>query len=237
MKFGLIKSKIENVLTESFLNDTFKNQMFVFEELVLKNENIKKLYFLYDELSTNKGLEKSLAEQFINECSVVIENTVKKITKEEINELELWVENVDGKNLYENIDNLTTTNISLIENKIKSRNVILETLQSKSEDEKKINTTLPELVKIGNKTINDFLSSLTESEQLKVKNVISESDEKLQVRFDLLKETIVEKLTDLKESETDKEVLDRINQTINKVQTESYDKLNYLKLKDLEKDL
>jgi hypothetical protein len=237
MKFGLIKSRIENILTEGFTNNTFKDQMFVFEELVLKNKNIKKLYFLYDELSSNKGLDKNLAESFINECIIVFENTVNKITINEIKELELWTNEIKGKNNYEDIDNLFSSNVSLLENKLKSKNLILENLQKKSEDEVEINTSLSELVEVGNKTINDYLSTLSESEKLKVKNVLKESDDKLQVKFDLLKETIVEKLTELKEKENDNEVLSKIDQTINKVQTENFDKLNYLKLKELEKEL
>jgi hypothetical protein len=103
MKFGSIKSKIEKILTESYLDETFKDQMFVFDQLVLKNKNIKKLYFLYDELSSNKGLEKNIAESFINECTIVFENTVNKITKNQFKELELWTSGVKTKNIYEDI--------------------------------------------------------------------------------------------------------------------------------------
>ena len=237
MKFGLIKSRIENILTEGFVNSTFKDQMFVFEELVLKNKNVKKLYFLYDELSSNKGLDKNLAENFINECTIVFENTVNKITINEIKELELWTSGVKTKNNYENVDNLFSSNISLLENKLKSKNLISENLQKKSEEETQVNSSLTELVEIGNRTINNYLSNLSESEKLKIKNVLKESDDKLQIKFDLLKETIVEKLTELKETENDNEVLNKITETINKVQTENFDRLNYLKLKELEKGL
>jgi hypothetical protein len=237
MKFGTIKSKIEKILTESYLDETFKDQMFVFDQLVLKNKNIKKLYFLYDELSSNKGLEKNLAENFINECTIVFENTVNKITKNQLKDLELWTSGVKVKNNYEDIDNLFTSNVALLENKLKSKNLISENLQKKSEENLEINTTLDNLVDVGNKTINDYLSNLSESEKLKIKNILKESDEKLKLKFDLLKETIVEKLTDVKENENDKEVLEKINLTITKVQNENFDKLNYLKLKDLEKGL
>jgi hypothetical protein len=237
MKFGTIKSKIEKILTESYLDETFKDQMFVFDQLVLKNKNIKKLYFLYDELSSNKGLEKNLAENFINECTIVFENTVNKITKNQLKDLELWTSGVKVKNNYEDIDNLFTSNVALLENKLKSKNLISENLQKKSEENLEINTTLDNLVDVGNKTINNYLSNLTESEKLKIKNILKESDEKLKLKFDLLKETIIEKLTDVKENENDKEVLEKINLTITKVQNENFDKLNYLKLKDLEKGL
>lgn len=237
MKFGIIKSKIEKILTESYLNETLKDQMFVFDQLVLKNKNVKKLYFLYDELSSNKGMEKNLAENFINECTIVFENTVNKITKNQFKELELWTSGVKTKNTYENIDNLFSSNVALLENKLKSRNLISENLQKKSEDVIELNGDLNSLVEVGNKTINDYLSTLSESEKLKIKNVLKESDDKLQVKFDLLKETVVEKLTELKENESNNEVVEKIDLTIKKVQNENYDKLNYLKLKELEKEL
>lgn len=237
MKFGIIKSKIENILTESFVKNSFKDQIFVFEELVLKNKNIKKLYFLYDELSSNKGLDKNLAESFINECITIFENTTNKISPNEIKELELWVSNVKSENNYENIDNLFSSNLALLENKLKSRNLISENLQKSIETPVEINATLDEIVETANKTINDYILTLSESERLKVKNILKESDEKLQVKFELLKESVVEKLTELKENEDNKEVLTKIEETIQKVQVENFDRLNYLKLKELERDL
>lgn len=237
MKFGIIKSKIENILTESFVKNSFKDQIFVFEELVLKNKNIKKLYFLYDELSSNKGLDKNLAESFINECITIFENTTNKISPNEIKELELWVSNVKSENNYENIDNLFSSNLALLENKLKSRNLISENLQKSIETPVEINATLDEIVETANKTINDYILTLSESERLKVKNILKESDEKLQVKFELLKESVVEKLTELKENEDNKEVLTKIDETIQKVQVENFDRLNYLKLKELERDL
>ena len=38
--FGELKSKIETHLTESYKKGTLKDNLFVFEELVLKNKNI-----------------------------------------------------------------------------------------------------------------------------------------------------------------------------------------------------
>jgi len=65
--FGELKSKIETYLTESYKKGTLKDNLFVFEELVLKNKNISKIFFLYDELSSNKGLQESVANEFIND--------------------------------------------------------------------------------------------------------------------------------------------------------------------------
>ena len=43
--FGEIKSKIETYLVESYKENRFKSTLFVFEELVLKNKNISKIFF------------------------------------------------------------------------------------------------------------------------------------------------------------------------------------------------
>ena len=163
--------------------------------------------------------------------------SLKVKLKNQFKDLELWTSGVKTKNTYEDIDNLFSLNVALLENKLKSRNLISENLQKKSEEIIELNGDLNSLVEVGNKTINDYLLTLSESEKLKIKNVLKESDEKLQVKFDLLKENVVEKLTELKENESSNEVVEKINLTIKKVQNENYDKLNYLKLKELEKDL
>ena len=68
--FGELKSKIETYLTESYKSNKLKDSLFVFEQLVLKNKNISRIFFLYDELSDKKGLSESLANEFINESIV-----------------------------------------------------------------------------------------------------------------------------------------------------------------------
>jgi hypothetical protein len=79
MKFGLLKSKIENVLLESYKKNTFKEEMKIFKKLVIENKNISKLLFLYDELSSPKGLEESIASEFMLESIIRYENLINKI--------------------------------------------------------------------------------------------------------------------------------------------------------------
>ena len=75
MKFGILKSKIEDCLVESYKKNSLKKDMFVFEELVLKNKSLSTLYFLYDELSKNKGLNESFVNEYINESIILFENS------------------------------------------------------------------------------------------------------------------------------------------------------------------
>jgi hypothetical protein len=78
MKFGELKSKIEKCLAESYAKDSVKKDLFVFSEMVLKNKNVSKLFYLYDELSSKKGLNEDVANEYINQSIIIYENTINK---------------------------------------------------------------------------------------------------------------------------------------------------------------
>jgi hypothetical protein len=238
MKFGLLKSKIEKCLVESYANNTLKRDLFVFDQLVVKNNNINRLYYLYDELSSKKGLNESIASDFVNQSINIYENTINKISDLEIKDLELWVGDIKEKNNYQDIDNLFSNNILTLENKIKSKKIILENLTQKetSDDEFK-NVSINEMVTIANKTVKNYISSLSENEKRKLESILLESDEKLKVKYEIIKEDVIDKLTDLKSQETDEEIKSKITETITKVKNENYDKLNYFKLQELNKNI
>jgi hypothetical protein len=238
MKFGIIKSKIEKLFVESYSNNKFKDQLFVFEELILKNKNLKKIYYLYDELSQNKGLDKSLAENYINESVVIYENTINNVTKENWVELNEWLKSIITTNHYSDVDNLFSNNITLLEEKIKSKHSVIESLQQSPKNlVESHELPLNDLVNVANKTISDYLKTLNESDQLKVKNILKETDDKLQLKYEILKENVLEKLTELKVNETDSEIITKIVETTKKIQSENFDKITYLKLRELDKDL
>jgi hypothetical protein len=67
MKFGTLKSKIDTVLVESYGKDSFKSNMSKFKKTILSNNKLKKLFYLYDDLTTNKGLSESVAKEYLQE--------------------------------------------------------------------------------------------------------------------------------------------------------------------------
>jgi hypothetical protein len=238
MKFGILKSKIEDCLVESYRKDTLKRNMFVFEELVLKNKTLSTLYFLYDELSKNKGLNESIVNDYINESIVLFENTVSKVDKNDLKELNMWVDHIVSENRYEDIDNLFSSNVSAIEEKLKSKKTISENLKKSPEQEKEvIEVPLNSMVKIANDTIKTYIDGLNESEKKQLNVLLGTPDEKLNQKYDFLKEDVIEKLETLLSENEDSEVTQKINETINKLQTEGYDKINYFKLKQLRENL
>jgi len=239
MKIGLLKSKIEKCLTESYGKDTFKPNMFVFKELVLENKNLSKLFFLYDELTTKKSLSESTASDLINESITIYENTINKINKKQIDELNLWLVGVKTKNNYEDLDNLFSSNVLTLESKIKSKKIITENLKQNPSNTLEITEKIPlnKLVNAANKTVSNFLENMDESDRKKLLNVLSEDNRKLKLKYEIIKETVVDKLELLKENEDDKEVLSRINETLNKLENEEFDKINYIKLYELNKNI
>ena len=237
IKFGILKSKIEKVLLESYSNNTIKDELKKFKTNVLDNKNVSKLFYLYDELNSNKGLNESVVSDYINECTTIYENTINKIKPSEFQKIKSWVGSVKTSNNYENVDNLFSTDVLTIESRLQSRKLISESLKKKSPTEKKVvNLPLSTMVNVANKTIATFMEDLNESEKKELLSLLSEDDSKLKENFDLVKDEVIVKLNNLKEN-SDESTLNRINETIQKVSSEKYDKLTYFKLKGLKETL
>ena len=58
MKFGLLISKIEELLINSYVNETAKIELKNFNKLVLENKNASTMFYIYTELSKKKGFDK-----------------------------------------------------------------------------------------------------------------------------------------------------------------------------------
>jgi hypothetical protein len=237
IKFGLLKSKIEKLMLESYSNGTFKTEMKNFKKNVLENKNISKLFYLYDELNSNKGLNESIVDDYIYECITIYENTINKIKNSTLVDLSNWVVNVKSDNNYSTIDNLFSNDVLTIESRISSKKLIKESLKKKPVDKKDVvNLPLSTMVNVANKTISNFIESLNESEKKELVDFLKTDDKELEGNFEQLKESVTKKLETIKEN-ADTETKSRINETLEKVVSEKYDKFTYFKLKNLNENL
>jgi hypothetical protein len=238
MKFGLLKSQIENMLIESYKNESMKNNMFIFNELVLKNKNISRVFYLYDELNSNKGLNESVAGEFVNQSVIVYENLINKINPKELKEIQMWAGHIQCENTYTLVDDLFSNNVTNLESKIKSKNTILENLKTEPKKVKEIvNVPIKTMVNVANKTASNYIESLTESDKTELKKLLSSDDETIKESYFILKGKVISKLETLQEGEQDNEVTNRIDETIQKIQDESFDKVGYFKLRKLNENL
>lgn len=237
MTIGQIKSGVEKILLESYSNNTFANEIKVFKKLVLENKNISKIFYLYDELNSKKGLNENIVDSYINECITLYENTINKMDSSEFLSLKKWIKDSKTENLYENIDNLFSSDVLKIDTKVQSRKMISEQLKKQPETSKEvINIPLSSSLNIANKVLEQHIQELSESEKKELVDILSTPDNDLKVKFETLKENTISKLTTLKET-SDTETSERIEETIEKVRNESFDKLNFYRMKVLLENL
>lgn len=227
MKFGVLKSKIEQHLLECYSTGTFKNELKIFNVLVLENKNVSRLYNLYDELTKNKGFDKTYSEEYLKESSeIYTKNQLDDSTYETIN---WWVNDVVCENNYSDLDTFFTKDESSIENILESKRRILETLTKKEVVVEHIDIPIQDMVTISNETIKNYLNSIDEGTRNEVKKLLSLTEDELTMRFNVLSEMTIEKLENIKD-ETNKEKIDEV---ISKIMNEDINHISYVKLKEL----
>ena len=237
MKIGVLKSRVEKLLSESYGKGTFKEEIKNFNRNVLSNKNISKLFFLYDELSTNKGYDQKLAEDFVFESITMFENIINKTDKRDLEKIKKWVISVNSHNQYTDIDNLfyNSGDVLHLENKVRSKKVIVEGLKKTQVNENKETILLPlsSMVRVANKSIEEFVSNLNESEKKELNLFLKEDESVLSEQFQNLKDEAVVKLIVVLEGESDESVKNTINETIDNIKSKKFDRLEYFKLKNL----
>jgi len=237
VKFGILKTKIETLLLESYSNNTFKNEIKTFNKLVIGNKNISKLFYLYDELNSNKGLSESIAKEFVFESITLYENLINKVQNKDIKLIMDWVSKTKVDNQYEHIDNLLgrSNDVLNLENKIKNKKIIVENLQKEPYCNNNTNINIPinSMLNIANKTYSEYISNLTESEQKEVIGLLKMDESTLERTFNELRDDAIVKLTLLTVNEGDESVRNTINETIDNIKIKTPDRLELFKLQSL----
>ena len=237
VKFGILKTKIETLLLESYSNNTFKNEIKTFNKLVLGNKNISKLFYLYDELNSNKGLSESIAKEFVFESITLYENLINKVQNKDIKLIMDWVSKTKTNNQYEHIDNLLgrSDDVLNLENKIKNKKIIVENLQKEPYCENNTNINIPinSMLSIANKTYSEYINNLTESEQKEVIGLLRMDESTLERTFNELRDDAIVRLTILTVNEGDESVRNTINETIDNIKIKTPDRLELVKLRSL----
>ena len=129
-KFGEIKSKIEQISVDLFGKKDFTKFMRGLKSNILENKDLTEIFYVYDDLSSKKGLSKDIASDYVNEsieyCQILIENN-----RTSLNKLTKWVSqyNVESPNNYKNIDTIVYGNsIRDLETVLESKKNIISTI-------------------------------------------------------------------------------------------------------------
>lgn len=234
MEFGVLKSKIEKKLTESYSNNNFNKAIKTFKDVVLNDPNISRAYHIYNEISKSKGFEKKFAEDYVNEC-IDIFNRIN-FSKKSISLLESWISGVKCENHYKDIDTIFNKSTLVIENIIESKNKVISNLTIKESTSELINIPLEKIVEVANENLKNYLLDLNESELNQVKKYLTLPKDEISKRYDVLSELAIEKLENML-SESDKETNEKITETISKIKNDTVDSISLIKLKTLNENL
>ena len=229
MTFGKIKSIIEKNLLESYQNEKeFKKSLREFKHNVLNDKSISKAYYVYDQLSTPQGLSESDAKDFLEEGVSLLGKILPSI------KLPKTLEE-SAENKYSDIDTLVYTNKLNLHERIQSKKNIISILTSNSKTIKEsINIPIKSMVNIANQTLRTYIETLDENTKKEFFQLISEDSKSLEIKFETLKESTISKLQSILDKEEEFELKTKISETIDRLKTEKFDQVNFLKLKNLE---
>jgi hypothetical protein len=101
------------------------------------------------------------------------------------------------------------------------------------EDKEPIMLPLSSMVKVANKTIDDFISNLSESNKKELTLLLKEDESKLIDRFNSLKDDATVKLIFVMENEPSEDIKNTILETIDNIKSKKFDRLEYFRLKNL----
>jgi hypothetical protein len=241
--FGSIKTKLEEAASSLYGKPSFKVFMQSFKNLVLENKDISEIYFIYDDLNSNKGLDRDIADDYINEsieyCQILIESNSSKINK-----IDSWLNKFvkTSKNNYKNIDNTVYLNSIkdlevVLESKKQIKKVLTENTKKEEVVTENYNLPISTMVSIANKKLSEEFSNLNESDKNELKQIVSLSSNDLKKEVNGLKEDIVSKLKNKINESSEKDLELTITETINKVMESKVDHYNLYKLRKLNEGL
>jgi hypothetical protein len=232
MTFGIIKSLIEKNLLESYKNEMeFKKTLREFKHNVLSNKAMSKAYAIYDQLSSPQGLSEQDAKDFIEEGisllnkilpSIKLPTTLSEKTENNYSEIDTLVYN-QGVNLLERIN--------------AKKNILKVVTSTKESIKESINIPISSMVAVANQTVNNYILNLDENSKKEFFQIVSEDTKTLETKFETIKESTITKLIALQNSEDSQDIKTKISETIDKVKSEKFDQLNFLKLKNLEESI
>ncbi len=205
--FGNIKNKILVKLTESYGKKDFKNNLNTYFKPITKNDTLKEMYSLYEELEGKTFEDKDTATLYVEELSRILKEKNSEI-QDDLSELNKTLSNVESttNDLYESIDFLSTPdNLSNISDKVIAKKYLVEHLTKDKTNEsltvdQGVNESLLNSVLVNNFNVS-FDKTLNEEDKGRLKNILSLNQEDLESKFNELTENINVKLDSIVESD------------------------------------
>lgn len=232
MTFGEVKSIVEESLIESYKEPKdFKKVMNEFHQNILTNKSISKLYSLYDDLTSEKGLSQGDAKDYLEEGIKLIQTIISNSKLPKFSS-----KNVTNK--YVDLDTLVYTKNFNITERIEAKKNLISNLSKKpSKISESINLPVSSMVSIANQTLKSYIDTMDESTKKDFLNIVKGDQKELETEFTKIRESAITKLQTLLTSEEEFEVKTKISETIDRLKKEEFNQMNFVKISSLEKSI
>jgi hypothetical protein len=241
-KFGILKTKILNKLTESYSTQNKKEVKDILST-IKENKDFKEMYLFYEEIENKYIEDKEVAQLYIENISPILRQNMESI-KEFSKSLDAKMNITDVKvhELYEALDALTESDkLSNVEKKVTAKRKLIEHLTTKKEIVENASKNVTPNENLLNAVLaNNFNvlynATLSESEKEKLKEILSIPQADLITNTTELKESILTQVDSLLKEATD-ELATKLTNVQKEVKEMEPSKYNYYRLQELKNGL
>ena len=245
-KFGALKSKLLNKLTESYANEN-KTEIKNILTTIKENKDFKEMYLFYEEIENKYIEDKETAKLYVEGLSTYFGQPMGNW-----NSLNMFCESlntklgeieVETKELYESLDMLSEKDsLSNIEKKVIAKKKLVEHLTTKKEiKESKDSTIVPNETLLQAVLANNFnvlySNTLSESQKEELKNILSISYDDLITKSNELQESIINQVSTLLSESNDSDLTTKLNKVKDEDSQMTTSKSNYYRLTELKNGL
>jgi hypothetical protein len=245
-KFGGIKTKLLNKLTESYAKENkveIKNILTTIKE----NKDFKEMYLFYEEIESKTISDKETAKLYVEGLSTYFNQPIGNWSNlnmfcESLNK-KLGDEEVTTNELYESLDILSEKDsLSNIEKKVIAKKKLVEHLTTKKEiTESKETTLVPNETLLNAVLANNFnalySNTLSESQKEELKNILSISYDDLITKSNELAESVIKQVSTLLSESNDTDLSTKLNAVKDEVTQMYPSRYNYYRLNELKNGL
>ena len=245
-KFGVIKTKLLNKLTESYAKENkaeIKNILTTIKE----NKDFKEMYLFYEEIESKTISDKETAKLYVEGLSTYFSQPIGNWSNlnmfcESLNK-KLGNEEVITNELYGSLDILSEKDsLSNIEKKVIAKKKLVEHLTTKKEiTESKETTLVPNETLLNAVLANNFnalySNTLSESQKEELKNILSISYDDLITKSNELAESVIKQVSTLLSESNDTDLSNKLKAVKDEVSQMSPSRYNYYRLNELKNGL
>ena len=242
-KFGVIKTKLLNKLTESYTNEN-KGEIKNILTTIKENKNFKEMYLFYEEIENKYIDNKETAKLYVEGVVNILKQQMDDLTTfcTSLNKM-INVETINENEIYNSLDILIEKDsLSNIEKKVNAKKKLVNHLTTKKEiKESKDSTLIPNENLLNAVLTNNFnalySNTLSESQKEELKNILSIPYDEIITKTTELKESIVSQVSTLLSESNDTDLSTKLNAVKDEVTQMSPSRYNYYRLNELKNGL